>query len=155
MKQLIDEINSELDDRTSDEFRFTYEFRSCVKVLLKALAEATWKKVIITYYRNGAKEIREYYSRNNRAVAYLNDLDNDDLLGVSSLCDIIKIRHGKIKKFLEENPEDYKDITEVHFTFLWINKHRIWKDKTQDRSSTYGYIFRNEMFDKRILENKK
>ncbi len=145
MDKTPETITMELWGIYKDDTKFTPEHRLFCAILLKAVQEAIWKKVIITYAKAGLYEKRAFYSRCNNAISYLRDTDRDDLTSVMSLCDLFDIKYKNIEKIINSRPTDFKHIEEAHFKFHWTNKG--WRLVSSQRRQIYGGLLRNCMFD--------
>jgi len=132
-----------------DDSRYTPEHRLMGAVLLKAVQEARWKRVVITYIKNDKQEERVFFSRCNASIVYLMDIERDDTYSVLSICDEFDINYDHIKKLLNSSPYDFKDIEGAKFTLRWGDRNG-WKLGSSNRQQIYGSILRNCMFQVKI-----
>jgi predicted site-specific integrase-resolvase len=133
-----------------DDSRFTPEHRIYCSILLKAIKEAMWKRVVITYKKGNNKVVKSFYSRCNNAVVYLKDTERDDETSVLTLCELFGIRHSSVLKLIEMNPCDYETIEEAKFIFNWVARLQTWRPSSSHRKQIYGEIFRKFMFEVKI-----
>lgn len=141
-------VETELWGICIDDSKCTAEHRLLCAILLKAVQEATWKRVIITYVKQGFSEERSYFSRCNNAISYLKDTERDDMTSVLNLCELFDIKYENIKKIIDSNPADNPYMEEVHFKFKWTNQG--WRLISSHRHQIYGCILRNCMFELKI-----